>query len=599
MANTITVELDLDDLQAKSKLKNFDKKAKKQGAKAGESFSAGFLKSLAGNLGATLLRDAFRGISSEIGNIVKAGQNLEVIEVQFQTLLKSTKAAEKQLKDLQNFAASTPFQLEGLAVSTRQLLSFGVAQKDIIPTLRQLGDLAAASGSRIDELTIPFGRLISTQKLTLIELDKFADRGINLFGQLSKQTGISLGEIRDAVSKGKIPFEEFTTALNTLTGAGGLFFNATQKQSKTLSGVLSTLGDNVFNLRANLGKLFSPLIIKAADAVTKSIQRLNKSVSEISIEQIQKQFIEFNRNVIDYLIMPLELFGNIGKVVFDGVKLAIQGVVASLGFLGGKISEFLGKLRIDNEVTQGLTTFAESSAEVFQQFADNAEASVGSVFDTPIADKAAMFNAELSTALDTTNSVLDEKITQATGTIKKLPKTLSNVAVAANKIINQGIAKTISGGIQSVISSIAKGENALENFGKFLLDTFGSLAIQLGEFYIATGLANLALLTVDPTAQIATGAALVALGSILKAFSGGGSSASSGAGGATGGGALATDESRDIAADDVEDRQTATVFNIEVQGSLTNSEELARFVTDAQNEAREKNGIIDTNIRIA
>jgi len=395
MANTITVELNLDDKTAKTKLNKFEQKAKQKGSQAGESFGKGFAKSFAGNVGANLVGAAFRGITSELGNIVKAGQSLEVIEVQFQTLLKSSKLAQKQLSDLQDFAASTPFQIEGLAVSTRQLLSFGVAQEKIIPTLRQLGDLAAASGSRIDELTIPFGRLVSTQKLTLIELDKFADRGINLFGQLSKQTGISLGEIRDAVSKGQIPFSEFTKALDTLTGKGGLFFNATQKQSKTLSGVLSTLGDNLFNLRANLGKLFSPLIIKAAEALTKSFQSLGKSVKEIKIQDVQKDFVAFNRGVIDYLIQPLELFGNIGKIVFDGVRLAIQGVVASLGFLGGKIADFLNKLRIDNDTTKGLQNFSETSAKVFEDFANQANASVGSVFDTPISDKAAMFNDEL------------------------------------------------------------------------------------------------------------------------------------------------------------------------------------------------------------
>ena len=181
MANTITVELNLDDVSASRGLKKFETKSKNAGEKSGDSFAKGFVSNfssfLAANLGADLIRGAFRGLTNELFRIVDAGKNLEVISTQFRTILGSADAAQKQLKDLQRFAATTPFQLEGLAVSTRQLLSFGVAQENIIPTLRQLGDLAAGTGARIDELTIPFGRLQSTQKLTLLELDKFADRG--------------------------------------------------------------------------------------------------------------------------------------------------------------------------------------------------------------------------------------------------------------------------------------------------------------------------------------------------------------------------------------------------------------------------------------
>ena len=206
----------------------------------------------------------------------EAAKELEVISTQFETILGSAQAAQKQLEELQQFAATTPFQIQGLALATRQLLSFGLEQEKVIPTLRKLGDLAAGTGASIDELTIPFGRLISTQKLTLIELDKFADRGINLFGKLSEQTGISLKVIRDEISKGTIPFSEFERALDSLTQKGGTFFGATEKQSKTLDGVISTLNDNIFNFAATIGKAFSPLIIAGATKLTSTFQSLNE-----------------------------------------------------------------------------------------------------------------------------------------------------------------------------------------------------------------------------------------------------------------------------------------------------------------------------------
>jgi hypothetical protein len=236
--------------------------------------------SFAGNIAANAVGKALNLIQEGFRKSVEAAKSLEVIEVQFRTMLGSAQAAQKQLQELQDFAATTPFQLPGLAVATRQLLSFGVAQEDIVPTLRKIGDLAAGTGSQIDELTIPYGRLISTQKLTLVELDKFADRGINLYGKLAQQTGISLKQIRDDISKGRVPFEEFEKALASLTNEGGLFFNATQKQSETLAGVISTLDDNFFNLAAEVGKAFKPALVDSAKEITGIVQNLTAAFRE-------------------------------------------------------------------------------------------------------------------------------------------------------------------------------------------------------------------------------------------------------------------------------------------------------------------------------
>lgn len=272
--NEVSVKLTVEEQQAInaiSKIINATDKLERETVKSGKKMDRAF-SSFAGNLAAIAASKAISGITNSIGGLVDAASDLEVFETQFKTILGSSAAAQAQLEELQHFAASTPFQLPGLALSTRQLLSFGVAQKDVIPTLKNLGDLAAGAGAQIDELTIPFGRLISTQKLTLVELDKFADRGINIYQELANQTGISIKDIRDNISKGKVPFEEFTKAIENLTGPQGKFFNGMKSQSQTLAGVLSTLQDNFFNLQGEIGKAFKPALISSATAITEVLK---------------------------------------------------------------------------------------------------------------------------------------------------------------------------------------------------------------------------------------------------------------------------------------------------------------------------------------
>lgn len=605
MADKLIVELDLETGDIKTAFDKIQKKSSESGKKSGSNFGKNFsasVSSFIGNVAAIGFTKAVSGIKNELGRAIDAAKNLEVIETQFKTILKSTDAAQKQIKDLQDFAATTPFQLNGLSVATRQLLSFGVAQEKIIPTLRQIGELAAGTGSDIADLTIPFGRLVSTQKLTLVELDKFADRGINLYGKLSEQTGISLKEIRDEISKGRVPFDEFTKALNDLTGQGGLFFQATLKQSQTLEGTLSTLGDNADQLRGSFGKLFSPFLLKGAQLLTTAFQNLNTKLSGISTQDAIESLFAFNKAVIEFVVAPLELVANIGTFVFKKVVESISATVASLGFLGGKLAEFLEFINVD--APEGLTTFAESSRETFNEAAAETQTAFDNIFSFPVSDKLATANEELRDGLTETNTILEEQAKATKKIVDKNGKNISKTASNVQKIINNSLVRGISGGIQNVVQSLQKGEDVFANFGKFVLTAFGDLAITLGEFFIAEGIATQALIAINPpSATIAAGAALVALGTLIKGFAGGGTSGGGGGGGGAGGG-VAGPAAGGIQPIEFVDNETLntepnTNVTVQINGDVLDSDETGTRIAEILSDSFGKQGIVLTDARFA
>jgi hypothetical protein len=47
------------------------------------------------------------------------------------------------LSELSEFAKKTPFELVGIRQNAKQLLAMGIASKDIIPTLKALGDVSS------------------------------------------------------------------------------------------------------------------------------------------------------------------------------------------------------------------------------------------------------------------------------------------------------------------------------------------------------------------------------------------------------------------------------------------------------------------------
>lgn len=190
--------------------------------------------------------------------------------------------------------------------------------------------------------------------------------------------------------------------------------------------------------------------------------------------------------------------------------------------------------------------------------------------------KNALIEAEEKRSKDAIQNIEDQAAARRTASIQ-----------AANKIIQQALAGGLSNTIQKTIGAIKNGENAIKAFASSILETFGDLAIQLGQFYIAQGLANLALLKANPGAQIATGAALVALGSIIKSFfaSQGASADAASVGSST---ASIPDAQIPDAAGDIQD-QTTNV-KIDVQGTVLDPIGVGRQIAQILNETFDATG---------
>src|SRR5690606_29321803 len=108
-----------------------------------------------GALGAAL---GIGGGAAALGFGVKLAAAAESAEVAFGTLLGSANAAKTVLKDLNQFAAETPFEFPELTDAARKLIAFGTAQEDLIPTLRRVGDISSGIGAPISEIAELYGK---------------------------------------------------------------------------------------------------------------------------------------------------------------------------------------------------------------------------------------------------------------------------------------------------------------------------------------------------------------------------------------------------------------------------------------------------------
>lgn len=225
-------------------------------AKGKSSGLGGFIKSAFQFTVGMGMFDALKtGIKSAWDASIGFNSQMEQSEAAFTTLLGNAKNAKQMLSELNSMASSTPFELTDLTKASQTLLSFGIDSKNVMGDLKMLGDVSMGNKEKFNALTLAFSQIQSTGKLTGQDLLQLINAGFNPLQIISKQTGESMAELKDKMSKGAISADMVTAAFQSATEKGGLFYGAMDKQSKTFEGQMSTLSDNV---KSTLGSVLKP-----------------------------------------------------------------------------------------------------------------------------------------------------------------------------------------------------------------------------------------------------------------------------------------------------------------------------------------------------
>ncbi|PKL35875.1 MAG: hypothetical protein CVV44_20375 [Spirochaetae bacterium HGW-Spirochaetae-1] len=218
------------------------------------------------------------------------------------TMLGSAEKAKSLLGDLKKFSAATPLQLPGLVENTKQLIAFGTAQKDVIPTLRNLGNAAQGNEEILGRLTLAYGKLQAKGKASMEELNMFTEAGVPLMKALAEQYNVSTQELYKMVETGKVAFPDVKKALEDMTNGSGQFAGIMEKQAQSLGGLWSTLKDNIGLAMQDIGDNMAP-----------NFKKLINALSESSI-------------VLPGIIKMFSMVGTVIGKLAGAIAMAIEGV---------------------------------------------------------------------------------------------------------------------------------------------------------------------------------------------------------------------------------------------------------------------------------
>jgi tape measure domain-containing protein len=236
----IFAKLGLDPKEYEKGLKQAETQADKAGSRIGNIFKNAFSVTI----GMGMFEALKRGFKETIGTAIEFNSMLQTAKIGFTTMLGSAEKAQAFLDNMADFAAKTPFEYPDLLDAAKKMLAYGFAAENVLPTLRAVGDAAAALGTGnegIGRITLALGQIRAKGKLSGEEMRQLTEAGIPAWHMLAEAMETTVPVLQDMVSKGLVPGDK---AVEMLTqGMTQRFGGMMQQMEDTWQGVTSSIKD--------------------------------------------------------------------------------------------------------------------------------------------------------------------------------------------------------------------------------------------------------------------------------------------------------------------------------------------------------------------
>lgn len=287
---------------------------------------------------------------------IKSNASLETSQVAWTTLLGTEEEAKNMLEDITKYAATTPFSKTGVDTMAKQLHNAGFEGQNLFDQLTKFGNMGSAFGIQEDslkEMVRQYSQVQMAQVAYTEDLNILQDRGIPIFKGLAEVMGVSVAEVKNMASQGKITADIYNQALDSIASTTE---GAMDKQSKTFSGMLSTIEDNVMNISQ---KIIQPIFEKVVEYMPKIIDLVDdfsanldegKGILDSIKESITDVFGEDTWNKIS--MVTTVIMGLVGAYAILKSVMFISDLINSVSSAWGVLSSAMG---IGTAVTEGAT----------------------------------------------------------------------------------------------------------------------------------------------------------------------------------------------------------------------------------------------------
>ena len=221
------------------------------------------------------------GLTNIGRRVIETRKEFEKFEAVLTNTLGSKSEAQQALKDIQEFAARTPFSVAELTGSFVKLANQGF--KPTIVEMRRLGDLAASTGKEYDMLA---EAIIDAQ---VGEFERLKEFGIRAQKEGDKVTFTFKG-VKKQVDFTEKSIQNYILSLGDVAGVSG----SMSAISQTMEGQISNLGDSFDRLFNNLGKKGKNAFAGVVGAINNVVNATSDWLELDPEDELKQQQIQLN-----------------------------------------------------------------------------------------------------------------------------------------------------------------------------------------------------------------------------------------------------------------------------------------------------------------
>ncbi|MCF8218703.1 MAG: tape measure protein [Bacteroidales bacterium] len=210
--------------------------------------------------------------------IVEAGMNVEKVRKNFQILQKSVEKGNETFNRLNNYVQNSVFQLDEVRNSGKKLVTVTDSADELLTRMRQIGDISAGSGARIEELSNAYVKAAAKGKLQGEVFEMFTDRGIPIVQELAKMFDTTTQGVYKMGEKGELGVKELNAVIERMTGKTGNYYRANEKLMETASGSLSALKSQWQALLEKVGSQQNTFFANLFGNLSKAVKWMGENI---------------------------------------------------------------------------------------------------------------------------------------------------------------------------------------------------------------------------------------------------------------------------------------------------------------------------------
>lgn len=261
---------------------------------------------------------------------VNYNAQMEQYRVMFTTLTGSAEDADKIISQLQSDAQKSPFDSSTLIKANQYLISAGVEADQAREDILNLGNAIAATGggsAELERMSANLQQIKNIGKASSIDIKQFANAGINIYGLLAQATGKTVEQVKDM----DVTYEQLSYALAMASQEGGIYYQAMENQSQTMTGSLNALKESITMLLGQITEAAMPIIMQVIQAVQNVVNWF------MNLDESQKKMILTIAAVIAAIGPALAILGQV-LVVIGALVVAIGGVIGVISLIPSPIT---------------------------------------------------------------------------------------------------------------------------------------------------------------------------------------------------------------------------------------------------------------------